>query len=58
MKMVQKIMFTYEGAKYLIEQFHQDNSKGIDYNLTKPKEILVVYSVHPTTFTNIVWKHF
>ena len=49
--MVQKFTANCEGAQYLLQQFklfHQDNSKGIDYNLTKPKEILVVYSAHPT----------
>ena len=49
--MVQKFTANCEGAQYLLQQFklfHQDNSKGINYNLTKPKEILVVYSAHPT----------
>ena len=46
-----KFTASYEDAKFLLNHFqisHQDNSKGINYNLTKPKEIFVVYSPHPT----------
>ena len=49
--MVQKFTQTCEGAKYLLEQFElfrQNNQQGIDFNITKPKELGEIFKADPT----------